>query len=327
MPEGKGRNEIKIGILAIAAILALFLGFNFLKGNSLFNTDNEYFTYYDDVTGLTPAAQVMINGYQVGKVADIEMMANQHFKVTLNIKDDFRVTKGSTAQLLSNDLLSGAKVITLVPGQSKELAPEGTTLKGQTSAGILDNLGDNVSPMITTASNAVTNIDSVVLSLKQIVDDDARMHLRNSMASLDVTMRQMELLTSALNQQTKNLNAVMTNANSTMRHTNSVAENLAASNARITAILTNAEGATNQLNQAKIRQTVDNLEATTNKLNSLISKIDNDKGTLGLMVNDPKLYNNLTKTVEDLGNLADDLKKHPGKYINISVFGSRKTAE
>ena len=318
MPEGKGRNEIKIGILALAAILALFLGFNFLKGNSLFNTDNEYFTHYDDVTGLTPAAKVMINGYQVGKVSDIEMMANKHFKVTLSIKDDYRVTKGSIAQLLSNDLLSGAKVITLIPGSSNELAPDGSTLNGQSSAGILDNLGNNVSPMI-------SNVDSVITSVKAIVDEDARMHLKNSMASLEVTMRQMELLTAALNQQSSNLNAVMTNANSTMRYTNSVAQNLANSNARVTAILSNAEGATNQINQAKIRETVDNLEAATNRLNSLIAKLDTDKGTLGLLVNDPKLYNNLTKTVEDLGNLADDLKKHPGKYINISVFGSRKS--
>ncbi|RQO32528.1 hypothetical protein DBR32_02700 [Taibaiella sp. KBW10] len=323
MAEGNKNKEVKIGILALAAILALFLGFNFLKGNSLFDSDMEYFTYYDNVEGLTTGSKVMVNGYKVGKVTNIEMMPDQKFKVKMTINDDFKVVVGSKVQILSAGLLSDVKNIEVISGNSTQQAPEGTVLIGTSSAGLMDKLNENMPSVLTNVNSVVANADTLMTNLKGVVTKGTAAHIDQSMASLEVTMKQLEVLSRALSQQSGNISALMNNANVTMKNTNSLTANLANNNAKINSILDNAQSATNQLSQAKIQQTIDNLEATTQKLNGLMTKLDAKDGTVGMLLNDPKLYENVNKTVKDLGELSSDLKAHPGRYINISIFPSK----
>lgn len=327
MAEGSKNKEVKIGILTLAAILALFLGFNFLKGNSLFDSDKEYFAFYDNVEGLSTGSKVMVNGYKVGKVMDIEMMPDQKFKLKLSVNDDYKVTVGSKVQVLSSGLLSEVKNLEIISGNSTQRAPEGTVLPGITAGGLMDKLNENMPSVLTNVNSVVANADTLMTNLKGVVTPSTAAHIDQSMASLEVTMKQLEVLSRALSQQSGNINALVENANATMKNTNSLTNNLAGNNAKINSILDNAQNATNQLSQAKIQQTIDNLEATTQKLNGLMNKLDNRDGTVGMLLNDPKLYENVTKTVKDLGELSADLKAHPGRYINISVFPSKARKE
>ncbi|MNU20374.1 mce related protein [compost metagenome] len=323
MAEGKKNNEVKIGLLALGAIVALFLGFNFLKGNSLFDKDKEYYAYYENVEGLTTGSKVLVNGYKIGKVADIEMTEDQRFKVKITVIDDFKVPVGSLLQVTSSGLLSEVKNLELIAGKSAQLAPEGAVLKTLAGSGMMDQLSENMPSVINNVNSVMANADTLMANLKGVVTPSTGQHIDQSVAALEITMKQLEVLSRALSQQSGTIAMVMENANMTMKNTNALTANLANNNAKINAILDNAQVATNQFSQAKIQQTIDNLEATTNKLNGLMTKLDNKDGTVGMLLNDPKLYENVNKTVKELGELSADLKAHPSRYINISVFPSK----
>lgn len=323
MAEGKKNHEVKIGLLALGAVLALFLGFNFLKGSSMFDSDADYYAYYDNVEGLTTGSKVMVNGYKVGKIAEIEMTPEHKFKVRLTVTDDFKVPVGSKVQVMSAGLLSEVKNLELIAGNSTQSAPEGTVLKTVTAGGLMDKLSENMPSVITNVNSVMANADTLMSNLKGVVTPNTATHIDQSVAALEITMKQLEVLSKALAQQSGNISSMMENANMTMKNTNSLTANLANNNAKINAILDNAQATTNQLSQSKIQQTIDNLEATTQKLNNLMAKLDTKDGTVGMLLNDPKLYHNVTQTVKELGELSADLKSHPGRYINISVFPSK----
>ncbi|OJV53678.1 MAG: hypothetical protein BGO31_02125 [Bacteroidetes bacterium 43-16] len=322
MAETKKRYEVKIGILALVSILALFLGFNFFKGNNLFSREKEYITYFDNVEGLTTSSKVMLNGYQIGKVSEVEMQPDHRFKVVMLVNHKFTVTEGSVVEQVGSDLLSGAKNVGMVPSTSKTEAKEGTVLAGVEAVGIMDGITKGVPGVMDNLGRVTNNADTLMANLKGIVSDNTGKHIEQILSSIELAMKQIEVLSQALAKQSGNINTLMTNANGTITNLQKVSNGLA-NDGRIDRILGNAEQATQQFSQAKIEHTINNLEATTQKLNGLISKLDRNDGTLGLLVNDPKLYNSLNQTVTDLGKLSADLKEHPGRYINISLFPSK----
>ncbi|RYD98726.1 MAG: MCE family protein [Sphingobacteriales bacterium] len=326
MAEGKKRHEIKIGILALVSILALFFGFNFFKGNNLFSREKEYITYFDNVEGLSTSSKVMINGYQVGKVSELEMQPDHRFKVIMLVNHEFTVTEGSVVEQVGSDLLSGAKNIAMVPSTSKTPAEEGTVLRGVEAVGLMDGITQGVPGVMDNLGRVTSNADTLMTNLKGIVSDNTGKHIEQILTSVELAMKQIEILSQSLARQSGNINTLMTNANGTINNLQRVSNTLA-NDGRIDRILGNAEQATHQFSEAKIEQTINNLETTTQKLNTLISKLDKNEGTLGLLVNDPKLYNSLNQTVTDLGKLSQDLKEHPGRYINISLFPSKARKE
>lgn len=326
MAEGKKRYEIKIGILALVSILALFFGFNFFKGNNLFSREKEYITYFDKVEGVTTSSKVMLNGYQIGKVSEVEMQPDLRFKVVMLVDHEFTVTEGAMVEQVGSDLLSGAKNLGMVPSASKTPAQEGSVLKGVEAVGLMDGITQGVPGVMDNLGRVTSNADTLMASLKGVVSDNTGKHIEQILSSIELAMKQIEILSQSLARQSGNINSLMTNANGTINNLQKVSNSLA-NDGRIDRILGNAEMATQQFSQAKIEQTISNLETTTQKLNGLMNKLDKNEGTLGLLVNDPNLYRNLNQTVTDLGKLSADLKAHPGRYINISIFPSKARKE
>ncbi len=325
MAEGKKRYEIKIGILALVSIMALFFGFNFFKGNNLFSREQEYITYFDNVEGLTTSSKVMLNGYQIGKVSEVEMQPDHKFKVVMLVDHEFTVTEGSQVEQVGSDLLSGAKNLGMVPSTSKTPAKEGAVLQGVEAVGIMDGITQGVPGVMDNLTRVTNNADTLMSDLRGVVSDNTGKHIEQILTSIELAMKQIEVLSQSLAKQSGNINSLMTNANGTISNLQRVSNSL--NDGRVDRILGNAEQATHQFSEAKIEQTINNLETTTQKLNALMGKLDKNEGTLGLLVNDPKLYNSLNQTVTELGKLSEDLKDHPGRYINISIFPSKARKE
>lgn len=307
--------------MALVAIIALFLGFNFFKGKTLFKKEKEYITYFDDVNGLVASSKLVINGYKIGKVASIEMEPNRKFKITLLVDKNFMVPEGSTIGQVSSDLLSGTKNLELLPTESKKEAPEGSVLLSVPAVGLMDGITEGVPAVMNNINKITSNADTLVSDLKGIVNDNTGKHIEQILSSIELAMQQIGVLSQSLAQESKNISALMANANGTVANLEKVSNGL--NDGKIDRILVNAENATGQLSQAKIQEMINNLETTTRKLDGLMGKLDRNDGTLGLLMNDPKLYNSLNTTVNELGKLSEDLKAHPGRYINISILPSK----
>jgi len=316
----KVKNELKIGIMVVVAIVLLVLGLNYLKGKNIFSSENEYYTYYDNVQGLQESAIVQLNGLGIGKVSEVTLQPDKRIKVMFTVDKDVKIPAGSIAKLAANDLISGTKVISLRLSDSSRYLKDDDFIQGEGSEGLLDNLSETVSPLVGSVQNTIITLDTLLSSVNSIVNGQTRQHLNQSFASLDTALRQFATLAKVLNQQSQNLAGVIENANN-------ITGNLASNNEKINTTFTNLEAFSNSLSAADIQKTLQDLQAAADQLKSFMTKVNDNNGTLGMLVTDKQLYHNLTSTLSSLDILLDDVKKHPAKYINISVFGRKTTAE
>jgi len=316
----KMKTEFRIGLLVTVAIAFLILGYNFLRGRGFFSNEDQYYVYYDNVSGLQKSAMVTFEGVQVGKVIGIALQDDRRIKVTIGMTDKtFPIPAGSKAQLNSDNLLAGTKNITLILGESNKNLRPGDTLEAIGSAGMFDNISAEMGPLVKSLHHTIGTVDTLIKSVNMIINTQARAHLESSFNSLDEALVELAALSKSLNQQTGNLNAVMNNLNS-------VSGNLAANNEQVSAILNNAETATAKISNAKIQESFDNIEAATKSLQQTLHRIEASDGSMGLLIRDRQLYDNLNRSLSALDTLLTDVKKRPSRYINVSVFG-RKAAE
>lgn len=309
-------KEWKIGLLVAIAIALLILGLKFMMGSNIFSSENGYYTYYDNVQGLQESANVEVSGMSVGHVSKIELQPDRRVKVSFTTKKDLKIPKGSFAKLASSDLISGSKFINLQFSDSNVYYTENALIPSKDYAGILDNLSANVSPLLTSVQHAVVTLDTLISSVNTLFTVQMQTHLNNSIASLDESLGQLAELSKSLNKQSGALTGILQN-------TNSITSNLANNNENITQSITNLKDFSGKLSSAKIDETLSSLQRTSENLHAITEKINGNKGTLGMMLNDKKLYDNLSESLSSLDALLLDLKKHPSKYINVSVFGRK----
>jgi phospholipid/cholesterol/gamma-HCH transport system substrate-binding protein len=308
-------KEARIGLLVIIALLAFFAGFYFLKGSNLFSGENKYVAYFDDIQGLQLSSAVQVKGLTVGRVADIKLNGGGKVQVVIAVKKKIQVTKGSLLHLASADLL-GTKVLKLDISPSTEIIQAGDTIQAAIDNGFVDNLSGQISPLIADIRHVVATLDTVLGGVNNILNKDTRDKLSSSVASLDVTMKNFAQLSQKLNAESGQLASVIRNANS-------ITDNLAKSNQQVTNILKNADGISKQLADAPLAETVKDLQTTIAQLQGVVNKINNNEGSLGMMVNDKQLYNNLTEALKTLNVLMADINAHPSRYINVTIFGKK----
>ncbi len=316
MASSKIGNEIKIGVMVVVAILMFIIGLNFLKGNNLFSSDLEFYTYYDNVQGLQNSATVQLNGLNIGKVTNIELQPDKKIRVDFNINKGINIPEGSIAKLTSNDFISGTKVISMLMSENETFIEDGSYVTSQESEGILDDISESVSPLVATVRNTLTSLDTVLNSVNSLINEQTRHHLNASFASLEVTMEELAALSKVLNAQSQNLGGVIKNANS-------ITSNLASNNEKLNTTFSNLESFSNQLNQAEIDKTLKDLQNAAHSFERISAKINENEGTLGMILNDKELYHSLNRTLNAMDTLMTDLKRNPSKYINVSVFGSK----
>lgn len=312
----KFSKEARIGLLVASSILIFFAGFYFLKGANIFSGENEYYVYYDNVQGLQPSSPVQIKGMAVGRVSEITLNGGTQVKVTIAVNKETTIPEGTVAKLTAVDLL-GTKAISLEPGNSTKPAADESTLAGEIEGGIIDALSMEITPLLRDMRHAVGTLDSVLVSVNGVLDVQSSRNLKNAIANLDVTMSNFSQLSNRLNQESGQLQGVIRNANS-------ITANLASNNERITRIIDNAATVTDQLSAAQIDKTMQEFQTAANNLTAVLNKVNSKEGSLGLLVNDPNMYNNLNASLTTLNTLMADVQAHPTRYINLTIFGRKK---
>jgi len=305
-------NETKVGALTAVAITVLILGFNYLKGKGISHGARIY-AVFPNVEKLQVSNPIFINGLQVGKVADLQEKDKNlsGIVVTLNITKDINIPRNSVATL-SAELLSSAQ-INIYLGSGANYVKEGDTIRTERSLALTDKLQQSIDPAINNINKTLVSLDDLLQKMNTILDPNTRNNLQGIIANLATSSHSLELL---LNTETGMLAKSINNLNT-------ITGDFAKNGPKIDSTFSNLQVATNQLSKAKIAETVESIKNTMSRLEAGISKIDSKDGTLGLLLNDRQLYDEVRRTNRSLTILLDDLRVNPKRYINISLFGGK----
>lgn len=313
-------NETKVGALTAIAITMLILGFNFLKGKTLFKTGNYLHAQYTDSKGIMVSNPVFVNGFQVGSVDDIENLDESlsTIVVTIKLKSNYNIPVNSVATIKENPL--GPASISIALGNAKQYLNVGDTLATASQEGLMGSLMSKLGPVGDQIKLTVQSLDSVLKNINTIFDPHTKNNLQQTIANINKTTASLVVssasLQAMLNQQTGAVTQSMNNVAS-------FTKNLSDNNEKVTRMIGNVEKTTDNLAKADIAGSVENLKATIAGLNAVVAKLNSQDGSLGKLMNDKTLYNNLTNTVRSANILLDDLRVHPKRYVNVSVFGRK----
>lgn len=293
-------KEAKIALVAVCGLVILFFGMNFLKGLNIFESTNRYYIAFKDISGLSSSSPIYADGYKVGTVKGINYDYNRKgdIIVVADIDPEMRIPGGSSAEIVS-DMLGNVKVNLLLSNNMRQRIEPGQTIQGNINDGALGQMKD----MIPTVMSILPKLDSIAASLNLLLADPA---IAQSLHNIQTITADLTVTTGQLNTLMKNLNSevpgMLSKANGVLDNTNTLTHNLASVDVAGT--------------MAKVDATLNNVEQLTKKLNS-------SDGTLGLLMNDPSLYNNLNGTMRSADSLLIDLKAHPKRYVHFSLFGKK----
>jgi phospholipid/cholesterol/gamma-HCH transport system substrate-binding protein len=306
-------NETKVGILAALAITLLILGFNFLKGKNLLERKNTIYAVFPRVDALSPSDPIKINGLQVGLVSDLEEKDENlsGVVVALNITKKINIPENSYAMIMSSPL--GSSTLNIVLGTSEKYIQEGDTLVTRASGGIMEDLKGTLSPTVDKVNGTLKSLDSLVEQVGVVLDPKTKANLQAVIANLATASSS---LTTLVNTQNGALAASLNNMSS-------FTGNLKRNNDSINHIIKNVDVMTQKFASLELEATLTKLQAAVDNLNVTLNKVNKGDGTLGLLMNDPKLYNNLNATTNSLNILLQDVRLHPKRYVNVSVFGKK----
>jgi phospholipid/cholesterol/gamma-HCH transport system substrate-binding protein len=307
-------NETKIGVLAVVALAALILGFNFLKGNSLLEHKKKIYAVFDNVEGLDVSNAVQINGLTIGSVTAInesDKDLSQGIVVTITLNKDVHIPSNSVGVINSGFI--NAATIVIDKGDGKDFLDVGDTLQTKKKSNLFSQVETSVNPVILKLGGTLTSLDSLIEVIGTLFDPRTKNNFTAIIANLSASTAQLQTL---LNTQTGSLAQ-------SLKNMNEFTANLDKNNDHITHTLENVDKATSSFASAKIPEAVDDLRSTMGELKSAIGKINSTNGTLGLLINDKRLYQNLESTTRSLNTLLDDFRVHPKRYVNISVFGRK----
>jgi phospholipid/cholesterol/gamma-HCH transport system substrate-binding protein len=306
-------NETKIGALTAIAIAVLILGFNFLKGKDILEHSRKIYAVFKNVEGMDVSNAVRINGLQIGSVSDINEADKDisGIVVTINLKKDVNIPKNSVA-VINSGLISSSSII-ITKGDATEYLNNRDTIATQNKLNLVSQVEKNINPIVAKLNGTLESLDSLVEVVGSMFDPKTKNNFSAILAHLAVSSASLQYL---LNERTGALAQTLNNVDS-------FTGNLAKNNDHINKTLDNLQKTAEQLSNAKFGETVQSIQSAMNELKEAISKMNSTNGSLGLLLNDKKLYQNLESTSRSLNTLLDDLRLHPKRYVNISVFGRK----
>lgn len=310
-------NETKVGILASFAIALLIIGYNFLKGNAIFSNETKLFARYPHVDGLAVSKPVLVNGYQIGRVAQLELLPDGDVLATLNINNKYDIPENSIAKIEATDLL-GSKAIIMVLGNSTKFALDGDTLSANVSKGLMEQ----VQPVQKKAELIVGKLDSILTSVNSILNPNFQKNVDKSFSSIAGTLASLEATSKKVDTL---VGTESIRISSILGNVESITKNLNSNNEKINNILNNINKVTDQVAAANFKQTIDNANKAVADLQGMVGKINSGQGTLGSLINDKAMYENLKNASDNLNKLMIDLKENPKRYVSFSVFGGKKS--
>jgi len=304
-------NEFKVGVVATVAIVLAVLGYNLLRGKNSFNGDHIFYARYDHVDGLALAGHVRYNGMNVGRVQDMEL-AQDHpgqIIVSMNVSSALKIPKGSVAKIVQIDLF-GTKALQIDLSNGTQLLKSGDTLQSAMEQDVVAGVKNQAAALL-------SSLDTVIQTVKSTFNEETKQNLQKSFASITHTL--------------DNLDKTISNNQSRLDHiisnVESITNNLNQNKDQITAILSNFNAISDSLRRANIAGTITQARDVLTQVSAVMEKINEGKGSMGLLVNDQKLYNSLDSTAKSLDALLADLKDHPSRYVQFSVFGKKDKSQ
>jgi phospholipid/cholesterol/gamma-HCH transport system substrate-binding protein len=316
-------KEFKIGIVVVCAVTAFIWGISFLKGTNFFS--NKFFLYavYPKIDNLVPANALQINGYKIGQVRSISLIernGKNQILVKFIVTEDIPIPNNSTAKIISTDLLN-SKAVELVLGSSKDVAKSGDTLRSDTEANLKETFNEKLGPLQAKAESLISSIDSVMSVVSQVLNVRTRDNIERSFESVRKAILSLEQTAYKLDDliatEKPKMSSIFTNLNG-------ITGNLNKSEQKITNILNNFSNLSDSLAKSQLKSAINGADNTLRELNELMAKINRGEGTMGKLMKNDSLYNNLNKSSEDLDKLLKDLKENPKRYVHFSLFGRKK---
>lgn len=301
-------REVKTGIFAIVSIALFVLGYYFLKGSRLLDGVALYYVKYDNVAGLAPSAPVTVNGMQVGKVKDVFLESKKGGKVIVEfgIEEEFEFSKTSTIEIYSSGFIGGNNLAVIPDYSSKDIARPGDTLKGKLRISMMDGLLEKFIPLEKSILTSLAKLDVVLTDLDEVMDDETKSNLRHSIAGLNETI-------SSFNGAAQKMDMLLTDNKDALDSTF----------VNLDKTMSNFAKFSDSLAQIETGKMISELQGTLSKLNKITGQIENGEGSIGKLLNDDKLYNNLEGATKQLEQLLEDMKLNPKRYVHFSLFGKR----
>lgn len=302
MKKIKLKREVKVGLMTIVAVFILYFGLNFLKGIDLFTPINDYYGVYENIDGLVRSSPVYIKGFKVGQVEKVyyDFTKSTPFVVKFSVSTDIKLPIGTVVELFDEGLMGGKALQILYPTSAvaKAVCQSGDTLPTTVSTGLMGQLSADLMPKI---DNIATQADSLLRSIRLLVDGGSVQH---SLSAIEQTTADLAVSSAALKKMMqKDMPLLIGNVNALTGDFRVISGNL---------------------KKIDFAATFDNLDLTIKDLNHISSQINNSEGSLGLLVNDKSLYQNLNNTVNSADMLLIDLKKSPKRYVHFSLFGRKE---
>ena len=318
-------KEIKTGVIALFAIGLLVTGVNFLKGRNFFGGDTIYYAYFPNSGGLAPASSVVLNGVPIGKVLEIENVhttnPNKLVRMKFTVQDEsIKIPKGSTLEVGSLDLLTKGMILVYPQNMNNGYHKPGDYLMGTVEIDMINQVKVYADPITKKLQGMMGKVDDLVTSFSSFWDTTATSELQGSMEELKVAIKRFgnvaEQVEGLISEERVKFNHIMSNVES-------ISNNIKLSNDKITSIIGNAKKITDDFVTSDFKNVIGDAQQTIKKLNNVLDDASKGTGTLGKLLKDDSLFNELVKTNKDLQSLVTDLEAHPERYVHISLIGRK----
>jgi ABC-type transporter Mla subunit MlaD len=308
----KVSNELKIGITIIVAITVAILSYTFMKDIPLFRSSNTIYTKFEQVNGLIPGNVVNVKGFKIGTVKTMELESSDSTLVTMNIEEKYQIPRGSIALLKSSGVLGG-KFIEIQKSDSQEMVRHQEFINGRFEEGMMESFAEQGARLSSDISGSIKGIEELVTSLNQTVNEENKENISGIIRNLESSTGS---LNKVIQDRQNDLDQMIIDAKSTLQNL----DELSADNKeKLAAMIENLEATS-----AELEKLSTGLNETNLTLNDVLTKINNGEGSLGKMVNDPSLYNNVDSLSVNLNQLIKNINNDPGKYLKhmrlIEVF-------
>ena len=314
-------REFKVGVIVLAALSVLYWGINFLKGSSLFEAGIDVYAIYEDTEGIMKSQNVTLNGFAIGKVSDVYFHPNHSGKIVVKMKitTDYPITVNSIAEIRSADLL-GAKEIALLLENGNVLIEAGDTLRSSTEVSISESINKEVLPVKLKAERLLASLDSTVNILSGFLGGEMQEEFRTSFDNVNRSISNLGAITDEISlYMSENREALGSATQNLERLTNMLNEN----RDELDRVFNNLANISDTLARANAGEAMRSLSKTATRLDAITSNIEAGEGTLGKLVANDSLYNEVNRAILSLDKLLEDIKEHPGRYVEISIFGRK----
>jgi len=301
-------KEFKVGLLGLVSMAMLYMGFNFLKGKDFFAGSHYYYVVYDDVKGLAPANLVRINGVAVGRVLDVRFMQNKSPKlngkvlVTIDLSQKINMGKGTIA-MLNSTLLSGT-MIDLQLDTKEPYVEYDDTLKSAVTPDIMASVQEKASPVLAKADSVMIKLNSLLGEFQGIGTTT-----KNTLKTFEKAANDLDMM----------LAANQGNISTMTNNFKDLSNDLKQTSKELPVLMKKMNTFADSLNRLQFAKTLEKADKAVGELNTLLGKINKGEGTMGALMKDPTLYDNLTKTTAELNKLMIDLRQNPQRYIRLRL--------